>query len=155
LKAFAISSSIGVIVAGVLGGIGIGELTQGVNQVLSGAEKTTATNDNLEEIQEKIERKCELHIRTAPEENSPDRTQDLYIKRIEEITPEAVTEDGSFSRTNITYNLLSSQQTRTTKCRIQGDINFNQETEHRVEVSCADCEADPPDLKISKDSGGE
>jgi len=150
LKAFAISSAIGVVVAGLLSVLTTGQLVQGVDQILSGAQKTTVTNDNVEEIQKKIEQKCEIHTVRGSSDNEPALTQSLSISRIEAVTPEAVTEDGSFSRTNITYNLLSSQQTRDTNCRVEGEVNFNRRTEHKVEVSCADCGADPPVLEISK-----
>jgi hypothetical protein len=150
LKAFAIQSAIGVVVVGLLSVLTVGQLAQGVDGILSGTQKTTVTNNNVEDIQKKIEQKCEYSIQSSSG-NKPARTQSLSISRIEAVTPEAVNEDGGFSRTNITYNLLSSQQIRDTSCRLEGPINFNKRTKYRVKVSCNDCGADPPVLGISKE----
>lgn len=157
MKALAITSSIGVIVVGMISVLTTGQFAQGVDQILSGTQKTTVTNDNIETIQKKIEEKCEIETRSAGE--GPYNTPNLPIDRIEEVELKQVTEDGSFSHTNVTYNLLSSQQVEKTNCKVEApeqgsEITLTRNQDHRMEVSCSDCAAEPPVLEISKKGNG-
>jgi hypothetical protein len=155
VKAIAIENLLGMAIFAIIGVLVLSQLDQGIAQIFSGVQKTTVTNDNVETIQKEIEGKCEIETKSAGE--GPYNTPDLSIDRIEAVETEAVTEDGSFSRTNITYNLLSSQQVKETSCRIDGgEITFTRQQDYKVEISCSDCAAEPPVLEISKkDDGGD
>lgn len=120
------------------------------NQFLSTVEGGQF-EDNTKTIQRAIEDKCALHTGSSPESSTP-RTAQFSAYRLDRVT---LDQTQSSQQTNIVFESSSQRRELESPCDIEEstlsfDADANPAKSYEVEVSCQDCEQEPPALALSR-----